>query len=650
MQTPHRKPLRPVNRITITPSSAPHSTSSNSTSKPTRPAKPSRIPSFTPHQSRTQPRALSDPEQENLSNVREAGSAAAVVGGVAGVRRVRRQVMRLSELMAAVRMTPIKEREEEYGLGEAEVAIDCCSGDRSARKRTVAQQEEEIRQYEAMLRTDEADEKRRLHTAGESDGDDFHTASEFELELSELQQVSVEDDDRRSSLFAAPLLPVVADWTDDMYGGRVVEQAACTGVEANSVQPTRPCDTNEALDDSEIELQQPIKLATNSNQHGEPLTTSLFALSERETDSHTAALPVSATLSADEQCLTSEQPDEGALCSVQRHTESVSTDELDVMNEKVSVPCRIVSVCDSSTLPFFVSSSPAALPSPCPSCTSCSSLFVSLQQYHFDCDQLHTRVAQLTLDSESIQSVREKYELELQRTVDEREAAELEMGARLEREDEDYKSLYFAYCQLERDYHALKAKQPSEVPTSVEVQDVDEEEVDVDVSEDKEVVDYAAMSEEKVVPARSPEPALVAELSAELQQLRLDKAEAEALVESRLAAAETEAAEANSKYGQLQIEYSLQLQHLASLLTTVEDTKLAQAHLEATHELVLSERDGQIQLLHERVISLDAQHEQLETELHSRQQQLETLHTQLQHVDAEKMQLTSELASRQLEV
>ena len=605
--------------------------------------------------------------------------------------------MRLGELMAAVRMTPIKEREEEYGLGEAEVAVDCCGGENSARKRSVEQQEEEIRQYEAMLRAEQEEKERRqqtdAETAGQSDSDCFHTASELEFELTELQQLSVADDDRRSSLFAALPLPVAVEWVDSDEIGTAATQETCPQEEeavvvgsTRSAQAPLSCDVDVLVAESEIELQKPNKLAWRATHHIEPtLTPTIIA---DDPDKQATARLEDASECALEQYQLAEQPTEVVVSDIQPELESQREDQVGGRTDSVDTACvaerSVVTdtfvaepalssdqalfvagdevVTETSTgspssysaaaqlllSPLPLSCSPP--PSPSPSCAVCSSFCASLHNFPTSCDQLHRRVIQLTSAGETLQIEAEKRELLIQRLEDEQAERERETSARLQKEDEDYKSLYFAYCQLERLYNALKANLHTEAATT-QIDDEDEvlEEEQTDAAVEA-AVDYAAMSEEKVVPAKSPQPSLLDQLSAELEQLKIDKAAVEAQVETRVAVAVTEAVEVSSKYEQLQTEHSAQSERLAEAQGELEDMKLAQTQLAATHQLQMTEKHDHIRELNERVFSLETNNQHLTSDVESRQEQLDDLRSQLLVLDASNQQLLADLNGRHNEV
>ena len=611
--------------------------------------------------------------------------------------------MRLSELMAAVRMTPIKEREEEEGLGEAEVAVDCYGGDGSARKRTVEQQEEEIRQWEAMLAAEDEDKRQQSETVPQtavgSEADCFHTASELEFELTELQQLSVADDDRRSSLFVTIPLPPPSEWMASDGDAPPTEEGAAidallpaadafsegitAAVDDTEIELQRPrtvadIDTDARADDSEIELQK-----RNDAVPNDDLPTDAEAPS-------TALLPagINADVQAElvvpaEQDQTSEEPSVTAAHSgVQVELELENGVEVDSVaaeeeqqqtapdddGEKDSDFAEVAevehisehgvssdgaswvkvnewaeerSMTESSSslsllekcLPPSSLPSCSALPSPCPSCTSCSALFASLQHYQTSC---------------------EKQSSQLQQLVDEQAETARETAAKLQKEDDDYKTLYFAYCQLERDYNALKAAQHTQpadedVDEDEEADDGDEAEQNVEATALDAAVDYAAMSEEKVVPCKTPPVTLLDQLTAELQQLKLDKAAGEAQVETKMAAAETEAVELSNKYEQLRVDYSLQSEQLTEALRAVEDLKLAQAQLSETHELQMQEKEQQIERANECILSLEANKQQLITDLQASQHQLDQLHTQLQALTTSHQHLTTTLTTQQLE-
>ena len=619
MHTPHRKPLRPVNRNT--PSSAPHPTTAASTSitKPTRSIKPSRIPSLTPHRKqRNQPRPAG---HENVPHEAMALAGEAAGGAVSGGRRVRRQVMKLSELMAAVRMTPIKEREEEDGLGEAEVAVDCGGTDNEARKQAVEQQEEEIRQYEAMLREEEEERRHTVETDTAAQSD-FHCASELELELTQLQQCDVCDEDRRSSFFAPLPLPTLAEWTDSDHDARVTIQKPLSAHEESTYGPLPstqepPHDVDGRVDNSEIELQKPSKLHSPSDQQLEevyiaplPDTDDIDELSAHDSDDNNTA----------DERLTEHQLDEAETCELlQLQTESQHGDRtttggsMSVDNEDASNFTGVLDVVRAFELSLLdLSSDP---------------------QDTNDVDVIY--ISEL-LDERAWQH---------EQIAEERAEKERETNARLQKEEDDYKSLYFAYCQLERDYNALKATLPSQ-PTHDQA-DCEDDEQQVAVCVD-DVIDYAAMSEEKIVP--SPQPALLDQLSAELQQLRVDKAEAEAQVDARVAAAETEAKQVSYRYEQLALDYTAQSDRLADALRATEDSTLAHAQLNVTYQSRLTEKDEHIQALNDRVLSLDTDNQRLQGDLHARQQQLVAIETQLSDSEAVRLRLTTDLHCRDTEM
>ena len=585
--------------------------------------------------------------------------------------------MKLSELMAAVRMTPIKEREEEEGLGETEVAIDCCEADNSARKRTVERQEDEIRQYEAMLREEEEERRQQAEadTAVELEDDCFRTPDELELELSGLQQLSLHDDDRRSSMFAAIPPPTLMDWTDSeqdrSLSSEEVAHAADDETELlGSNHAAEETATLSGVEESEIELQQPSKLATLDELHREALSATAIPITDADEQLAGSVEP----------CEAFERSAETAAHATQIHGDSQPAEQLTSIAQTVAVPLETATTDDavhvaelvvvqSSELDRLASvkddecalhspaspppSSPASVQSPCPSCAACISLQASLQQVQTSSQQLHGLVEQLTSDNAALRSSDEKQRLTIQRLA----GKERETEARLQKEDEDYKSLYFAYCQLERQYNALRATShvelvAEEAEAESDAHDGEDEEQEVeqlDVTAVEEV-DYAAMIDEKVVLSVSPQPSLVEQLNAELQQLESDKAQVEAQEGSRLTADEAETVELDTKYERPQTEHIEQSDRLAEALQAVMDAKLAQAQQEATNELRIIEKDDHIQRLDERISSLETTNQQLTADLHTQQQQLDAVQSQLRALDAEKQQLVTDLSSQQTDV
>ena len=578
--------------------------------------------------------------------------------------------MRLSELMAAVRMTPIKEREKEEGLGDTEVAVDYYhGGEASARKRTVVQQEEEIRHWEAMLTAEEDEKRQKSETVSTvaSEADCFHTASELDFEFTELQQLSHADDDRRSSLFAAIPLPAPVEWLDS---SDVPTPSADDGATFDSTLPLPALesldeDSAASVEDSEIELQQrnaaadvnkeaaphdsEIELQKYSNDETDDLQLTDSSLTTPQPNTNTDDINSPVDVQSDdtvdsipaEQEETVEQLYESTVCDMpvevvllqaeDGHVEAEAEDVMETVADEASLfevdECsEQTSSSDFTPLPPssepHLSSPPSPSSSaapPCPSCTSCSTLFASLHNYQTSC---------------------ERQSWQIQRLLDEQSAQALETDAKLQKEDDDYKSLYAAYCQLERQHNALKARHRTEPENADD--NPEEEQQDVEDSAAEAAVDYAAMSEEKVVPAKSPSVPLVDQLTAELEQLRMTQAAAEAQVEMRMAAAEAEAAELSDKYDQLRQEYSTQSELLVDALRTVEEMKLAQARLGETNEMRMQEKEQQFQ-------HPDSHKQQLAADLQSSQQQLEQLTIRLQALDADNHKLTTSLTTLQLE-
>ena len=546
--------------------------------------------------------------------------------------------MRLSELMAAVRMTPIKEREEEDGLGEAEVAVDCCGEDNSARKRIVEQQEDEIRQYEAMLRAEAEDDERRreadTEAASGSAGDRFHGASELEFELTELQQLSLEDD-RRSSLFAAlPLAPTTEEWADGDQDECAVEDEQEAVAPGESVPPALElpvCTEDASVDDSDIELQRPRKLAEHADQQAEPPLTAPPCATIFDITTQSDILPEPVDDSAVEQNQPSEPASETALCDTYTQLDSVADKDVESLaaaeNSGLVSDVRESTIVSESVLAYQVEAysardecphsksadspssvrtaaplSPPRPPSPVsesspPSCPTCFSVVSSLLQCQASCNELRGQVAQLTADREALHSEREEQRSQLQRVLDEQAEKKRETDAKLQKEDEDYKSLYFAYCQLERQYNTLRSEQQlTPVQSDDDDDDVDEEDedsglavdqVDDDVDVD-ESIDYAAMSEEKVLPRGSPEPE-------------------------------------------------------DPLFDGIEKMYVA-------HHTMVAQKDDRIRALNERVLTLESDNQRLAGDLDTRHLQLEDVQAQLRTLDGEKQQLVADCNSAQTAV
>ena len=374
MSTPQRRALRPL----YSPNQAPPTIPSASPS-PNKSLHPHPLPSLSPS---TGKENLLHPSPSTPSPRR---------------RPTRPHVMRLAELMASVAMTPIKEWEEEEGLGLAPVEFNAWGAGEEGKRG----QEEEILRYQAILREEEEEaeeearlrEERQPQEGGEDGSDGFHSADEGDFKWAEEEEQPVTDS-RRSSL---PLL-VASPPKPPTQGQEEVEQSPAGEEDEDSSPP--------------LLLDDPSSDTAEGEEDVQPLST-----------------PRPKRVGCAPGCIVdpSSPP-------------SPSSDPL--------------------PMPSLLSPLPPAhppTPTPCSSCPFCSSLFLSLQHWQAEAEALQCHVHTLTDDGFRLYAEYERKSVRVREMTVQAEQREVEEEQRRRKEDDDYRSLYFAYVRLEAEHNALQA-------------------------------------------------------------------------------------------------------------------------------------------------------------------------------------------------
>ena len=523
--------------------------------------------------------------------------------------------MRLSELMAAVRMTPIREREEEDGLSSVEVDVHCWDAQDAARSRQ--EQEEEIRQYQ-LFREEEDERALMAAEAAVADAEQQQESEDEDEDESEDEAVSEQSADAADSAEVGSdgaeaavdeeFLAAALDWRPQYE-----EEGQ---QESWTPEVMLPLPEDDSSEESEEEEQQhgitadeaAAETEAEEVKRDELQQQSELSAAEGE-DGDTAEDETTDELQA-ETVLHSEQPEEPqSPHSLDRALLSCPAwpPVLPVFSSPAAFTLEEDPAIDHCSLPLISPLPPAqAGPlTPSMSCSACGTVGLSLQHWQSECEQLTSRMSSVTAEGGLLYAEYEKKSLKVRELLMEAERREEEEDTRRRREEEDYRSLYFAYVQLEQAYNALQLQTAGRTAE----QEAEAEEAEAAQCEE----DYAAIVEEKrkslspPVPQQETEPAIVdvddrEHLCFEILRLR----EENARLQSELSARDDAEAEQTYRvrYQQLLTLHSSQSEHfqsLSSALSTMEAVQRMEAETDDAHHAAVSEQALQLASLRQEL-------------------------------------------------